>query len=112
MIHTLLVYEVAPPSPSIWRGSGLPKAASSTRSRSGPAGGKSFSMNIRHLLVPPRISTKRKACCCIQVYFLFSFSRDSRSLYALEPVHSWRPLRQLACPGQLLPSGHFLLING
>ena len=62
MIATLLVSGSAPPTPSIWRGSGDPITANSTRSRDG---------NRRQIdarkkgpfEVPPRISVHAMAVC-------------------------------------------------
>src|SRR2546423_1254972 len=55
MIATLLVSGCAPPTPSIWRGSGEPMAASSARSRSGADCGRPLAGKYSPLDVPPRI---------------------------------------------------------
>src|SRR5690348_11963680 len=52
---TLLVRGSAPPTPSIWRGSGEPMAASSTRSRNAGSVGRSEARKNGPLEVPPRI---------------------------------------------------------
>src|SRR5579862_3612065 len=63
MIATLLVRMSAPPSPSIWRGSGLPKSARMVWSRAARSAGRSAADRNTPLLVPPRISTHLMAAC-------------------------------------------------
>jgi hypothetical protein len=60
---TLLVSVSAPPRPSIWRTSGDPIAASSTRSRSARSAGKSEARKNGPFDVPPRISVHGIAVC-------------------------------------------------
>src|SRR6478752_1480141 len=55
MIATLLVSGSAPPMPSIWRGSGDPITASSTRSRAAGSSGRSEARKYAPFDVPPRI---------------------------------------------------------
>src|SRR5262249_7091533 len=56
MSATLLVRGCAPPTPSIWRGSGEPIAASSAASRARAECGRALAWKYRPLEVPPRIS--------------------------------------------------------
>ena len=51
---TLLVSEVAPPSPSIWRGSGVPISRSSRSSRAAGSAGRSPASKYSPREVPPR----------------------------------------------------------
>ena len=61
MTATLLVSGCAPPTPSIWRTSGEPIAASSTRSRSARSAGRSLAWKYSPFDVPPRISVQGMA---------------------------------------------------
>jgi hypothetical protein len=54
MIAALLVWDVAPPRPSICRMSGLPKTSSRIGSIPPRSGGRSFSRKKIPRLVPPR----------------------------------------------------------
>src|SRR6266480_6669300 len=65
MIAALLVREVAPPSPSIWRPyeSGLPKAARMAHVRASGSAGRSSSQKKSPRLVPPLIITVRIFAC-------------------------------------------------
>src|SRR5437588_12432771 len=65
MIAALLVREVAPPSPSIWRPyeSGLPNAARMAHVRASGSAGRSSSQKKIPRLVPPLIITVRIFAC-------------------------------------------------
>src|SRR5215207_7793273 len=51
----LLVVDVPPPTPSTWRGSGLPNTRRSTSSLDQPGTSSLSRWKTQHLLVPPRI---------------------------------------------------------
>src|SRR5262245_55209597 len=63
MIAALLVKGSAPPSPSIWRQSGEPIAASRTRSRNSVLAGRSLATKKGPFEVPPRIRVQGIRVC-------------------------------------------------
>ena len=68
-MHTLLVTDVVPPTPSIWRGSGDPNADKKILSQSALSSGRSDFLKYKPRDVPPRIKVAG-ILVCIAISYL------------------------------------------
>src|SRR6266566_6366774 len=107
MIATLLVREVAPPKPSVWRPytSGLPKAARMAHVRASGSAGRSSSQKKSPRLVPPLIITVRIFDCIstsssdkiyahVERFVMYSSVRSATTFLSCHWLASYPQIRQ------------------